>query len=191
MGRDEETRTRTIGAASSLASELRAKGLRVKVDDREKESPGFKYNYWELRGVPVRVELGPRDLDAGTCVVARRDGAPKENIGLNAAVEVIAALMDEIQQQLFTRAKEFLAANTHRVETWAEFEACFAGEGGGGFVVAHWDGTAETEAAISERTKATIRCIPLTPLAPGDDQPGVCILTGRPSSGRVVFAKAY
>jgi prolyl-tRNA synthetase len=191
MGRDEATREKTFGASDALAAELRSRGLRVKVDKREKESPGFKYNYWEMRGVPVRVEVGPRDLESGTCVVARRDGAEKQSLPLDGVAPIIAGLMDEMQRALFQKALEFREANTKRVDTWEEFESTFAGEGGAGFVLAHWDGTTETEKAIAERTKATIRCIPLEPLAPGDDEPGQCILTGNPSKQRVVFAKAY
>lgn len=191
MGRDEETRKRTVGASDDLAAALKAKGLRVKVDTREKESPGFKYNYWEMRGACVRVELGPRDLDGGTIMIARRDSGTKESLPLEGAADKIAALLDDIQKSMYESALAFREANTKRVDTWEEFEATFAGEGGAGFVVAHWDGTTETEKAISEKTKATIRCIPLTPLAPSDAEPGVCVYSGKPSKQRVVFAKAY
>jgi len=191
MGRDDATREKTFGASDALAKELRALGLRVHIDKREKESPGFKFNHWEMRGVPVRVELGPRDLEAGTCVVARRDGAEKQSLALDAAAAHIAGLMDEMQQALFQRALDFREANTKRVDTWEEFQATFAGEGGAGFVLAHWDGTGETEKRISELTKATIRCIPLTPLDPSDNEPGKCVLTGNSSERRVIFAKAY
>lgn len=191
MGRDEATREKTFGASDALAEELRLRGIRVKVDKREKESPGFKYNYWELRGVPVRVEIGPRDLEAGTVIVARRDNGEKQTVALEDAAAVAQELQTTIQQALYDRALAFREANTRRVDTWEEFEAAFAGEGGAGFVVAHWDGTQETEDAIAERTKATIRCIPLTPLVPSDGEPGVCVLTGKPSVRRVVFAKAY
>lgn len=191
MGRDEATRERTIGAADAIAAELKAKGLKVKVDTRVKESPGFKFAHWELRGVPVRIEIGPKDLEASSCIIARRDTGEKETVALSDAVARAVALQDEIQAALYARAVAFRDANTHRVDTWEEFKAAFAGEGGGGFVLAHWDGTQETENRISEETKATIRCIPLSPLAPGDDEPGVCVLTGQPSTQRVVFAKAY
>lgn len=191
MGRDEETRTRTFGVSDAIADKLKALGLRVKVDKREKESPGFKYNYWELRGVPVRIEVGPRDLDNGVVIVARRDRSEKENVAVDDVASLVAGLMPIIQQELFDTALAFREANTHRVDTWEQFEAAFAGEGGGGFVVAHWDGTRETEAAISEKTKATIRCIPLVPLQPTDGEPGTCVFSGKPSPQRVVFAKAY
>ena len=191
MGRDEETRERTFGASDALEKEMRGLGLRVKIDKREKESPGFKYNYWELRGVPVRIEVGPRDLDAGTVVLARRDTGEKETIALVEAAARAAALQHEIQAAMFAKALAFREANTHRVDTWEEFLKAFEGEGGAGFVVAHWDGTQETEDRISDATKATIRCIPLEPLTPSDAEPGQCVLTGRPSERRVVFARAY
>ncbi len=191
MGRDDETRTRTYGASDSIAANLKAKGIRVHIDKREKESPGFKYNHWELRGVPVRVEVGPRDLDSGTCILARRDTGDKETIALDAAPERATAMLDEMQASLYTKALEFRNANTHRVDTWDEFAKIFEGEGGGGFVLAHWDGSTATEEKIADMTKATIRCIPLTPLDPGDATPGKCILTGAPSKQRVIFAKAY
>jgi prolyl-tRNA synthetase len=191
MGKDEAMRTRTFAAADDMAAELRKAGLRVTVDKREKESPGFKYNYWEMRGVCVRVELGPRDLDAGTAIVARRDDGSKQTVPLGEVVATAVGLMDTIQSALFEKAKAMVLANTHRVDTWSEFEAHFAGDGGAGFVVAHWDGTQATEDAISDKTKATIRCIPLKPLAEGDDEPGVCVYSGQPSARRVVFARAY
>jgi prolyl-tRNA synthetase len=191
MGRDEETRARTFAASDSLAAELKSRGIRVKVDKREKESPGFKYNYWEMRGVPVRVEVGPRDLDSGALMVSRRDSGEKVSVPVDEVAARCADLMTEIQQAIWEKAVAFRDANTKRVDTWAEFEAAFSGEGGAGFVLAHWDGTPETEQAIADKTKATIRCIPINPLQPGDADPGVCVLTGKPSKGRVVFGKAY
>lgn len=196
MGRDEEIRGKTIGACKAISDELKSLGwdgvkVRTKIDDREKESPGFKYNEWELRGACVRVELGPKDLDAGSCIVARRDTGEKTTVSLTeAAAQIIQALKVQ-QQALYDNALAFREANTRRVNTWAQFEEAFAVEGGAGFIVAHWDGTTETEKLISEKTKATIRCIPLEPLHPDDALPGECILTGKPSKQRVVFAKAY
>jgi prolyl-tRNA synthetase len=191
MGRDEETRTRTFGVADDLASQLQARGLKVKVDKRDKESPGAKYNYWEMRGIPVRIEVGPRDLDANVAVLARRDTGDKETVALDAVVDRAVELQAIIQSDIYQKALAFREANTIRVDTWDEFTAAFDGDGGGGFVVAHWDGTTETEDAISAATKATIRCIPLAPLAPSDAEPGVCVFSGKPSARRVVFAKAY
>ena len=191
MGRDEETRNRTIGACEEIAAKLKAQGIRVKIDKREKESPRFKYNYWEMRGVPVRVEVGPRDLDSGALPVARRDNGEKVTVPVDQVADLCVSLMTEIQQAIYDKALAFREANTCRVDTWEEFEAAFAGEGGAGLIVAHWDGTPETEDIIAEKTKATIRCIPLTPLDPSDEEPGTCVLTGKPSARRVVFAKAY
>ncbi len=191
MGRDEETRARTFGASDEIAAKLKAQGIRVKVDKREKESPGFKYNYWELRGVPVRVEVGPRDLDSGALPVSRRDSGEKVSVAVDDVVSTCVSLMSEIQQAIYDKALAFRNANTRRVDTWAEFEEAFSGEGGPGLIVAHWDGTAETEQIIADKTKATIRCIPLVALNPSDEEPGTCILTGKPSAKRVVFAKAY
>lgn len=191
MGRDEAARSLTVPVADRIAQELVDMGLRVKVDKREKESPGFKYNYWEMRGVPVRIELGPREIEAGEAVIARRDTGEKSSVALDLAANFARDLQQTIQNNLLEKAREFREANTHRVDTWEEFKAIFAGDGGGGFVVAHWDGTAETEAAISEATKATIRAIPLVPLQPDDAKPGKCVFSGKESAQRVVFAKAY
>jgi prolyl-tRNA synthetase len=196
MGRDDETRAKTHAAADALASELRAaqyagQSVRVHVDKREKESPGFKYNDWELKGACMRVELGPRDLEANSCVIARRYDGEKQAVTLAQAVPTLLANLEAMQAALYRQSLGMRETHTRRVDTWEEFEAAFAGEGGAGFVVAHWDGTKETEQQIAERTKATIRAIPLEPLAPGDDEPGKCVLTGKPSERRVVFAKAY
>ncbi|MER3495514.1 MAG: hypothetical protein C4320_01010 [Armatimonadota bacterium] len=191
MGRDEEARLLTLSHAERLAEEMRARGLRVKVDAREKESPGFKYNHWEMRGVPVRVELGPRDLEVGTAILARRHDGEKETTPLDAVVNRCVELQEEIQKALYDRALAFREANTHRVDTWDEFVAAFPGEGGGGFVLAHWDGTQETEDLIGAETKTSIRCLPLEALAPEDNEPGVCVKSGRPSPRRVLFARAY
>ncbi len=191
MGRDEETRAVTYAKADELAAPLIAAGVKVKVDKRDQLSPGFKFNDWELKGACVRVELGPRDIEAGTCLVARRDLGEKVAVPLGELTQYAQAQLAEMQQAMYDKALAEREAQTNRVDTWAEFEACFAGEGGGGFVVAHWDGTAESEAAIADATKATIRAIPLTPLTAGDDEPGVCVFSGKPSKQRVVFAKAY
>lgn len=191
MGKDDEIRSVTYAKADDLARALAEQGVRVKVDKRDQLSPGFKFNDWELKGACMRVEVGPRDLEAGTCVVARRDLGDKVTVALGALTEHVTEQLAAMQQALYDRAFAEREAQTRRVDTWDEFKACFAGEGGGGFVVAHWDGTAETEAAIAEETKATIRAIPITPLAPEDAEPGHCVYSGRPSQQRVVFAKAY
>jgi len=196
LGKDEATRERTYSAADRLANALgdahySGEAVRVKVDRREKESPGFKYNDWELKGACLRIELGPRDLDSETCVLARRDTGAKASVGLDHVVTEVIGLLSDMQARLWERALEFREQNTHRVDTWDDFRDAFGAETAPGFVVAHWDGTAETEARIAELTKATIRCIPLQPLKPEDAEPGACVLTGKPSERRVVFAKAY
>jgi prolyl-tRNA synthetase len=180
-----------LKTARSIAGDLTGSGLRVRVDDRDNLSPGWKYNDWELKGACVRVELGPRDLDAGQCVVARRDEEVKQTVALDSAVGHIAAELPKMQKAMFDRALAFREANTHRVDDWESFKKQFEGEGGGGFVLAHWDGTTESELAISEATKATIRVIPIEPLHPDDAKEGKCVLSGKPSKQRVVFAKAY
>lgn len=165
--------------------------VRAKVDKRDRESPGFKFNDWELKGACMRVEIGPRDLEAGQCVIVRRDNGEKVPVSLDDICDRVTTELTAMHDSLFQRAVEMRDANTRRVDTWAEFKASFEGEGGGGFIVAHWDGTAETEDKINDETKATIRCIPLVPLATSDAEPGVCVYSGRPSKCRVVFAKAY
>lgn len=196
MGRDEETREKTFGASDRLAEELRGmtwagEKIRVKVDKREKESPGFKYNDWELKGACLRVELGPRDLEANSCIIARRDTGEKVTVSLDQAASTLVKALGDMQTALFNNAFALREQNMFRADTWHEFEKIFAGEGGAGFVLAHWDGTTETELAIADKTKATIRCIPLKPFDPADNESGKCVLTGKPSKQRVVFAKAY
>jgi len=191
IARDDASREATYAESDRLAAALKAKGIRVTVDKRDRESPGFKFNDWELKGACVRIELGPRDLESKSCVVATRDDGQKTNMPLAAIADELPALLDRIQRRMFESAQAKLRANTKRLDSWSEFEACFEGEGGGGFVAAHWDGTSETEALIAEKTKATIRAIPLEPLDLDDEKPGKCVLTGKPSARRVVFAKAY
>ena len=184
--KSDDERARVLGAAGSIAADLKAR-WRVKLDDRDSVRPGFKFNEWEMRGVPLRIEIGPKDLDREQVVFARRDTGAKEFVSATALAERAPALLDDIQRTLFEQARQFRDENTHRVDTWSEFAERTAGEGGSGFLVAHWDGTAETEAQIKDLTKATIRCIPLD----NAREEGTCILTGRPSTQRVVFAKAY
>jgi prolyl-tRNA synthetase len=164
---------------------LAERGISVKVDDRDTERPGFKFAEWELKGVPVRLAVGMRDLDAGTVEVARRDTREKMNLPLNDIVNSVAALLDDMQASIYRRALHFRETHTTRVETYEEFKQALEGEGG--FVVAHWDGTSETEERIKEETKATIRCIALNEA----DEDGVDMLTGKPSKRRVYFARAY
>lgn len=195
IGRGED-RDRVIAKCDELAAGLRESmwsgaPVRVHIDKREKESPGFKFNHWEMRGVCIRVEIGPRDLDAGECIVAIRGSEEKSTINLTELNGFVLEGLGKFHDALFEKALGLRRENTKRVDTWAEFEAEFAGDGGQGFILAHWDGTQETEEKISDLTKATIRCIPMVPLDPADAEPGVCVLTGKPSRQRVVFARAY
>jgi prolyl-tRNA synthetase len=167
-----------------LVAALKAAGISVKYDDSDNQRSGWKFAEYELKGVPVRLALGMRDIENGTVEVARRDTLTKESIPLDNAVESVRSLLDEIQANIYARAMEFRESNTFRIDRWEDF--CERIELGG-FVEAHWDGTSETEEQIKERTKATIRCIPLDAKA----EQGSCILTGRPSGRRVLFAKAY
>lgn len=167
-----------------IVKELRDAGVAVKYDDSDNQRSGWKFAEYELRGVPIRLGLGMRDLENGTIEVARRDTMTKESIPIDGVVENVMGLLDEIQANVYKRALEFRESNTFPVDDWDEF--CERVEKGG-FVLAHWDGTAETEEQIKEKTKATIRCIPLN--APAES--GKCILTGNSSDKRVLFAKAY
>ena len=169
----------------ATAAQLRAAGLNVKVDDDDSQKPGWKFHEYELKGVPVRMVLGPKDLEKGQFEVARRDTMTKEFLPMDGIVEAIKALLADIQKNLFDRAAKMRADRTYRVDTWDEFVDVI--ENRGGFALAHWDGTAQTEEKIKELTKATIRCIPMD-FVPEE---GKDILTGAPSKGRVIFAKAY
>ncbi len=164
---------------------LRAKGITVKYDDRDTHKPGFKFNEYELKGVPVRLAMGPRDMENNTFEVARRDTLEKQIIPADTVVEHVGNLLEEMQASIFNKACEFRDAHITRVDTYEEFKATL--ETKGGFVSAHWDGTPETEERIKEETKATIRCIPLEPEA----EEGSCVRTGKPSPYRVLFARAY
>jgi prolyl-tRNA synthetase len=164
---------------------LKKAGISVKFDDADKQSPGFKFAEYELKGVPVRVALGARDLANGTVEIARRDTKEKQTVALEGLAEFIQNLLDQIQANIYQKALDFRTANTRMANTWEEFNSILDNEAG--FVMAHWDGTPETEEKIKEATKATIRCIPYD--AP--DEAGNCILTGKPSARRVAFARAY
>lgn len=195
IGRGDD-RPAVIQKTDEIAAALRdttwnGRQISVEIDAREKESPGFKFNYWELRGVCLRIEIGPRDLAENQAVVACRVSGEKETVSLDQMVEKVTSKLESQQTMLFANALKLREDNTKRVDTWEEFLATFDQQGGGGFVVAHWDGTQETEDAINAATKATIRCIPRVPLDPADDQPGTCVFSGKPSARRVVFAKAY
>ena len=172
-------------AAEKIASALKARGISVKIDNDDQNRPGFKFAEYELIGVPVRLGLGARDLANQQVEVARRDTKEKTNVPLEGIDAYIAQLLEDIQHNLFQRAKDYRDSHITRTDTWDAFIDVL--ENKGGFAYAHWDGTTETELAIKEQTKATIRCIPLN----DDVEAGTCILTGKPSQRRVLFAKAY
>ena len=170
---------------AEMTKELRALGVSVKFDKRDTHKPGWKFAEWELKGVPVRIAIGPKDLEKGTVEVARRDNLTKEIVSSDSIAEYVSNLLKEIQDNLYTKALDYRTEHTSKVENFDEFKEVLNGKGG--FVEAHWDGTAETEDEIKKLTKATIRCIPVD----AKDEEGVCILTGKPSTKRVLFAKAY
>ena len=171
-----------------IADELKALGIRVKVDTEEKYTPGYKFADYELKGVPVRLAMGGRDLENNTIEIARRDTQTKETISIDGIVEKVKDLLEEIQKNLLQKALDFRIANTREVNSYDEFKEELKK---GGFLLAHWDGTAETEQRIKDETKATIRCIPLADLPGHHNEPGTCMVTGKPSAGRVVFALNY
>jgi len=173
------------GIAVDLKRQLEKAGLSVKYDNRDTQKPGFKFAEYELKGVPVRLAIGPRDAEEGTVEIARRDTLTKETIRRENVVGHVLGLMDDIQQNIFRKAVEFRENNTFTADTWEEFTDII--ENRGGFVLAHWDGTAETEEKIKDLTKATIRAIPLN----SPEEKGSCILSGKPSNRRVLFARAY
>ncbi|MEN2486962.1 proline--tRNA ligase [Flavobacterium sp. B11] len=172
-------------AVKDLTAKLRKLKITVKFDDRTTQKPGFKFAEWELKGVPVRIAVGPKDLENGTFEVARRDNLTKEVVSSEKIVEHVNDLLEQIQTDLFTRALDYRNTHITEVNNFEEFKEVL--EGKGGFLSAHWDGTAETEEKIKELTKATIRCIPLDAI----EEAGTCVFTGKPSSKRVLFAKAY
>ena len=171
--------------ANEMAGKLREAGISVKFDNRDTYKPGWKFAQYELQGVPVRIAIGPKDLEKGSVELARRDTLSKEIVPQDMLVEKVKGLMVEIQENLFERAKNYRDSHITEVENFEEFKEVL--ETKGGFISAHWDGTSETELKIKDKTKATIRLIPID----GKMEEGKCILTGSPSSQRVLFAKAY
>ena len=167
-----------------LVEVLRKRGISVKYDDADNRRPGFKFADYEVKGVPVRLAIGARDLENGTVEIMRRDTLEKETVGFDGIVDEVVRLLDDIQSNLFKKALAHRESMTRTVETYDEFKKEIEK---GGFILAHWDGTTETEEKIKEETKATIRCIPLE----GDTTPGVCMVTGKPSARRVLFARSY
>ncbi len=171
--------------AEKIATELRAKGISVKYDNDARKRPGFKFAEHEMKGVPVRIGIGKRDLEKGLVEIARRDTKEKYSESLDTAVAHVTELLDHIQDNIYKKAFDYRKAHTTRVDTWEDFQKVL--EEKGGFISAHWDGTTETELKIKELTKATIRCIALDE----KEEAGKCVLTGKPSNKRVLFAKAY
>jgi len=180
-----ETKDLVMNKVNAMVAELDQAGVRVHVDDDEKSSPGFKFNEWEMRGVPIRVELGPKDIEKEQAVVVIRHSGVKHFVKLDNLIAFLSEQLTTVQDELFQRALDFRETNTHSAQNWDEFKELI--ETKGGFIKAYWNGSAEVEAKIKEETKATIRCIPF-------DQPdtaGKCVYTGEASSQQVIFAKAY
>lgn len=169
---------------AGIVEGLKAKGISVKYDDADNKRPGFKFADYELKGVPVRLVIGPKDLEENTAEVMRRDTLEKETVSLDGIVDYVANLLEDIQNNIYTKASNFRDSHIFEANSYDEFKELIEK---GGFVLAHWDGTTETEERVKEETKATIRCIPLD----GDTTPGTCIFTGKPSERRVIFARNY
>jgi len=181
----EEELAKISEKVNELKNGLEAKGITTHFDNRDTVKPGFKFAEYELKGYPIRIALGPKDLEKGTVEIARRDTLTKEFINQDLVVDHVVKLLDDIQQNIFNRALSFREESTTKVDTYDEFKRVLDEKPG--FVLAHWDGTAETEEKIKDETKATIRCIPLD----AEVEEGKCIYSGKPSKQRVIFARAY
>ncbi|MCB0503022.1 MAG: proline--tRNA ligase, partial [Bacteroidetes bacterium] len=182
---DEELTATMIAKSEEIKKQLNAKGIRVQIDTDETKRAGFKFAEYELKGYPVRLVVGPRDLENNNCEIARRDTKEKSIVSLEHIDDYIEQLLEEIQQNIYQKAKTFRDANITKVDSFEEFKEVL--ETKGGFISAHWDGSTETEKKIQELTKATIRCIPQN----NPQEEGKCVFTGNPSKERVLFAKAY
>lgn len=182
----EEELQNMVAYMKEIGKELEALGISYKIDDRDNVRSGFKFAEWELKGVPVRITIGQRDINNGVVEVARRDTREKNSLGRENLGQTIKSLLDEIQANIYQKAIDFRNSKTCKVDTWEEFKEKIEE---GGFLLCHWDGTSETEAKIQEETKATIRCIPLDSYV--EEEPGVCVYSGKPSKQRVIFARAY
>ena len=175
----------TINAkVAPIVENLKKQGISVKYDNADNKRPGFKFADYELKGVPVRLVLGARDIENGTIEVMRRDTLEKETVSIEGIEGYVEKLLDDIQNNIYTKALNHRLEMTTKVDTWEDFKTQIEK---GGFILAHWDGTTETEEKIKEETKATIRCIPLD----GEEEEGKCIYTGKPSKRRVIFARNY
>ncbi|HWA33814.1 MAG TPA: proline--tRNA ligase, partial [Cyclobacteriaceae bacterium] len=183
--RNEDELAKITAAVEPIIKGLKGINLSVKFDDRDTQKPGFKFAEYEMKGVPIRLAIGPRDLENGTIEVARRDTKEKQVMKAADVISAIPPLLNDIQKNIYAKALKFREQNTTPVETFDEFKRVLDAKGG--FVLAHWDGTTETEAAIKQETKATIRCIALD----AKDEPGKCVFSGKPSQRRVLFARAY
>lgn len=183
--RNDEELNRISEKVNEISASLRKQGYAVKFDNRDNQKPGFKFAEWELKGVPVRIAIGPRDLDNGTVEVARRDTKEKQVMKMDDVTTSIPKLLDDIQTNIYNKALNYRNEHITKVESYDDFKKVLNEKGG--FISAHWDGTSETEAKIKEETKATIRCIPLD----AKEEAGKCIVTGNPSNKRVLFAQAY
>jgi prolyl-tRNA synthetase len=183
--KNEEQLSQVSEKANAIAEALRSKGIRVKFDNRTTHKPGWKFAEYELKGIPLRITIGPKDLEKGSVELARRDTLSKSFENQEGLENLVEQLLVDIQNELITKAKTFRDSHITNVDTFEEFKETLNSKGG--FISAHWDGTAETEEKIKELTKATIRCIPLE----GEKESGKCVLTGNNSSRRVLFAKAY
>jgi len=182
--KNDDQKSVIADAVAPIVKELRAMGVSVKFDDADNKRPGFKFADYELKGVPVRLAIGARDIENGTVEVMRRDTLEKHETSLEGIAQYCKDLLEDIQNNIFKKALDHRASLTRTVDTYEEFKEEIEK---GGFILAHWDGTTETEEKIKEETKATIRCIPFE----GDKTPGVCMVTGKPSAQRVIFARNY
>ncbi len=181
----EEQQAAVLGKFNEIAAELKKRGVSVNIDDRDYLRSGFKFAEHELKGVPIRIAMGARDIANGTIEVARRDTLEKSSVSVEGIESYIVELLDTIQENIFNKALKFREEKTTKVDTYEEFKKVLDEKGG--FVLAHWDGTVATEEVIKTETKATVRCIPID----AEDEEGVCVLTGKPSSRRVLFARSY
>ncbi len=182
--RNDEQLNAIYDRLDPIIKDLKSRGISVKFDDSTNEKPGWKFAEYELRGVPVRMAIGARDLENGTTELARRDTKEKQIVAIEGVADTIQALLEEIQTNIYQKALKFQQENTFKVDTWEEFQEKIET---GGFLLAHWDETSETEEQIKEATKATIRCIPLD----AAEEEGTCVFSGKPSKRRVIFARAY
>jgi prolyl-tRNA synthetase len=181
----DEQKAAIDNKVNEIIKELKALGIRVKYDDNDNARPGWKFAEYEMKGVPVRLAIGARDLEKNVVEIARRDTKEKMVISLDGVAQYVNSLLADIQRYMFNKAASYRDEHITPANSWEEFEKLLDEKGG--FIAAHWDGTPETEDAIKEKTKATIRCIPLN----NKEEAGTCILSGKPSVQRVLFARAY